>query len=590
MPPLERLRPGGGQIDVLRQLAVVLGVDPAELNALLASEASAIRYQDNLEPATAKRVDQLALAGLLVQQNPVHLVRAAWLEAGPASIDEVPVDPANPGSRGADWVARIKPAVWAALTPLWEGSEAPEQRSVEARLRAPFVYLAREVPLELGEAVEAAIKDRPELAGLSVHREYRREYPQGEVAKLLLGRADVDERGISGLESLYNQILTGVDGFRKVTVSALGRPIMQEREELVPPVHGKNVELTIDVVLQGYAEEALLKAITDNDADWGLAVVVEPNSGEVLAMADAASATHDVPPMNRGLSIAYEPGSIIKPLVVAGALEAGLTQPHEGFYCGGRVKVGRRTLSCIKEHGPETVADAVRDSCNMVMIRLAERMRQERLERNFRALGLLSRTGLGLQGQEAIGGIFENSEDGRWSIQKVATVSYGKGIQCTAVGLARAYCALLNGGTLPRLHLVRRIREQDGAVVVEQPVEPGPRLFGAPTTQRVREMLRAVVAHEEGTGQLAASELYDMGGKTGTSIAYDADDQRVVSFVGFAPYEKPRLLVLVSVAEPRAGMRWGSTTCGPAAREIIEKGLQYLGVPPKPPAPKEQPE
>jgi len=494
------------------------------------------------------------------------------------------VDPQHPGSRGADWVPRIRPEVWTALQPIFEGSQAPNPDQVADRLRAPFIYLARELPLEVGDAVEDLLRNEVGLDGVSVHHEWAREYPQNEVARLLIGGSDVDERGYSGLEGLCNQILTGVDGYRKVTVSALGQPIVQEREELVPPAHGRHVELSIDVAVQGYCEQALTQAVTDNDADWGLAVVIDPVTGEVYALADASSGNRPAASMLRGMTLAYEPGSVMKPLVVAAALEAGLTTPDELFYCGGRTQVGRWTLSCIKEHGPETVSEAVRDSCNMVMIKLAERLQQKRLEAAFKGYGLLGRTGLGLASQEACGGIFERG-GAAWSPQKVATVSYGKGIQVTAVGLVRAYAALLNGGHLPQLHLVRRILDREGNVLVEQPVEPGPRLISEATAAQVRAMLLRTVAEAQGTGHLAASALYDMGGKTGTSLGYHADDPRIVSFIGYAPADNPRLLCLVSIAGPRAGMRWGSTTCGPAVRAILEQSLQYLGVAPHQPVP-----
>ncbi len=565
-------------------LAVLLAVSPRDLESLMGLEAGAIRYQSGLDAATAKQVEQLSLAGLLVQQNPVRTERAAWLEPIPGCLDELPIDPAKVTRKGEDWRPRLKDAVWQALAPLWVGTEPPVREQVESRLRAPFIYLRREVPQEVGEAVEALLEQHAELGGVSVHHEYTREYPQGALARILLGRCDVDERGVSGLEALFNQILNGVDGYRKVTVTAFGRPIIQEREELVPPVHGKCVELSLDAVIQGYAEEAVQQAVAENEADWGLAVVVDPATGEVLAMANAADTGRGVPEMNRCMTTAFEPGSVIKPLVVAMALDAGVARPETTVTCTGRIQVGRSVLSCIKEHGPETVAEAVRDSCNSVMVELSRRLQQPLLEKGFNAAGLLGRTGLGLAGQEATGAIFENTDDGRWSVQKVATVSYGKGIQTTAVGLVRAYCALLNGGRLPSLHQVRRICDRDGGVVVEPPHEPGPRLHSEATADRVKKMLHTVVADPHGTGHLAASKLYDLGGKTGTSIAYGAGDRRVVSFIGFAPYDQPRLLVLVSVAEPRVGLRYGSTTCGPAARAILERGLQYLGLPPRPPA------
>ncbi|MCC7491239.1 MAG: penicillin-binding protein 2 [Fimbriimonadaceae bacterium] len=566
-------------------LAVVLGCQPDELDRLSGLPATAVRLRSDLDAESAKRVQQLGLTGLLVQQNPGRAVVSVWLQPSAAQIIQTP----NREGVMTPW-ATLDPAVWADLTPLWQGAEVPDKGGVEARLRAPFVYLQREVAIELGDAVTALIQQHPqELAGVSVHREYARRYPQGEVARGLLGRCDVDEHGLSGLEQIFNQILSGVDGYRKVTVSALGRPILQEREELVPAVHGKLVELTLDSVIQHYGEQAVEAAVKEFDADWGLAVVCNPRNGEVLALVDVASAKYDVPRNIRCLATAYEPGSIMKPLVVASALEAGYCEAHSGYYCGGRRKVGSASLNCIKQHGPESVADAVRDSCNMVLIELGLGLGEDRLRHWFKKLGLLSRTGLGQAGQEACGGVFEHTEDGHWTPQKVATVSYGKGIQTTAVALCRAYSALLNGGRMPELHLVRRLRERDGTVVVEHPADQGTPVFSAATARAVSEMMHQVVADREGTGQLARSSLYDIGGKTGTSVEYRTHGQRIVSFVGYAPAKDPQLLVLMSVCEPREGARMGASTCGPAVRQILEQSLQYLNVPPLPQAPSSAP-
>lgn len=555
------------------QLALVLGVSAAELAPLMAAEAGAVCWRDNLDPTSAKRIAQLKLSGVLVQPNPRPMIRCCWLEPVPAAIEER----VEQGRR----VGRLRDSVWQALAPLWAGVEVPRRETIEQRLPASFVYVARELPLEVARQLVVLLKDRPELSGLTLHHEWVREYPQGQTARLLLGRCDADEQGLTGLEAMFNQVLSGTEGLRKVTVSGLKRPIMQEREELVAPIHGKNVELTLDAVIQGYAEEAVTTAIQDNDADWGLAVVVDPASGEVLALADVAARRRGVPNMSRCLATAFEPGSVMKPLVAGAAMDEGVVRAHDAFYCGGSTVVEDRTLTCIKAHGPETVADAIRDSCNMVMVRVGQRMGQARLEKHFRSLGLYSRTGLGLAGQESVGAVFEHNRHGLWGKQKISTVSYGKGIQCTAVELVRAYQALLNGGTLRPLTLVRRIRDRDGVEVVSQPADPGPRVFTAETATQIRGMMRQVVADQRGTGHLADSALYDLAGKTGTSIAIRRGEQRVVSFVAFAPYEQPRLLVLVSVGEPRNGQRWGSTSCGPAVREVVEKSLMYLGVPPK---------
>jgi cell division protein FtsI/penicillin-binding protein 2 len=504
------------------------------------------------------------------QENAGKTVRTAWLLPNEAWL--------APGAE--DSPPRLRDDVWQRLAPLWQGVSAPRNETVAARLRVPFVFLSRHLPVELGDAVQRRL-EADKIDGVEVHHEYGREYPQGRVARLLIGAADVDNRGTCGLEALYNQPLTGVDGRHKVTVDARGHAIAQEREEREDPIDGRNLELTLDATIQSYAEEAAAEAVAEFDADWGTAVVVDPYNGEVVALADAANAKYGMQEMVRSLALAYEPGSVMKPLVVAAALNEGLVTPNTQFMCHGSTVIDGHTLHDTEDHGLETVATAVRDSCNMTLIQIAQRLGQARLEPYLKAYGLLGRTGLTTENQEAKGDIF-CADPTHWGNLKLATVSYGKGIQCSAVGIARAYSALVNGGTLPTLHLVRRVLDQDGRVVVEQPSEGGPPVISENTAAQVRAMMRLVVHDEEGTAHNVESKLYDFAGKTGTSVAYGVGTNRVVSFIGFGPYEKPRLLVLLSVCEPRLGHRWGATTCGPAWKRLMERILQYLGVPAKP--------
>jgi cell division protein FtsI/penicillin-binding protein 2 len=192
----------------------------------------------------------------------------------------------------------------------------------------------------------------------------------------------------------------------------------------------------------------------------------------------------------------------------------------------------------------------------------------------------LERSGLSIVEQEARGQIYTRDPQGRWGPQKVATVSYGKGIQVTALALARAYCPIVNGGDLPRLRLIKRLIDRRGQTVVEIPGEVERGVLHPQTAAEVRKMLHRVVWESPGTGRPARSSLYETAGKTGTSVGYHREDPRIVSFLGFAPYQRPRIICSVLVANPRRGSRTGAGTCGPAFRSIVERTLDYLGVPP----------
>ncbi len=557
--------------EVRTRLALILGLPPEELANLLAEPLQRVVLLDEVEPTLVEQVERLGVEGISIETQEATPGQTVYLN---------PVDAAlEPGSLSGS--PEIRTAVWDALEPLWAGATKPSVSTIARRLKVYSLSLKREVPALLGEAIRARLAAE-EIEYASVVRESTREYPQGELGRSLLGAVDPDEQGTGGLELTYNYLLSGQSGWHEVTVDPRGRPILQERLTRVEPRHGYNVELTLDATIQSYAEEAVLGAVTEFDADWGLAVVVDPFSGEVLALADIANPERPVRNASRSLGTPYEPGSILKPLVVAAAMDEGLTSSNDPFYCGGGMVVGNRRLSCIRHHGAETTYGGVRDSCNVVMMQIAQRMGQAKLEPQLRRYGLFERTGIGLASQESLGAIFVNNNEGRWGLLKTATVSYGKGIQVSSIGLVRAYSALLNGGRLPDLHLIRRLVDREGRLVSEAPTDGGPQVMSSDTADAVKEMLRGVIADPKGTGKIAASALYDLGGKTGTSVAYGTGDSRVVSMTGYGPHEQPRLMVLVSVCEPRRGPRWGGVTCGPALRTIIERSLQYLGQPANP--------
>lgn len=565
------------------QLALLLGLSPQDLHSRLTAEVPLICLQEGVDEVTAEKIEGLSLPGLLVQLAPPQVSRLLLLQPRPEVV-EWRLEDAGETRLPPSQRPVIRQEIWRTLVSLWPNRPL-SKGALERQMKNIFVYLRREVSPEVAQQVENL-----RLRGVQVKVEFQRWHPLGDLAWEVLGRTDVDEHGITGLEQMYDLLLRGQNGSCRMTVDATGRPIPQQMEVRVPPLHGKDLVLTLDSHIQWVAEQVLEQAVTEHDADWGTAIVMVPQTGAVLALANFSSERARATHSNRALTFALEPGSALKPLVVCAALEEGVASPREVLYCSGSLRVGKTTLHCIayytpqRKHGRETVSDAIRDSCNVVLIQLAQRLQQAKLEKWFRKFGLFERTGLGLRQYEACGHVYvprdDQGEHLPWSPQKVATVSYGKGIQVTAIALARAYCAITNGGYLPPVHIVKQIQDHRGRVVSTFPEVRGPRILSARTAIEVREMLRRVVAEKEGTGYLVRSPLYELAGKTGTSLGYRARDPRIVSFVGFAPFDRPRLVCLVLMANPRGPSRTGSLTCGPAFRQIVEATLKYWGVPP----------
>lgn len=571
-----------GNAAILHPLCQLLGLTPEEVNAMLASSEPRVCLAPTVDRSTAHQLEALALPGVEVQQQPSRTLGQVTLTPHPWDVRWIPVSQRGNPSKKVSYPV-LRQTVWQDLAPVWEGCAVPDKKQIESRLKCSFVFLKRQVPAQIRPLLEPWKEQ-----GLILGRERSRIYPFGDLARELLGDTDVDEHGISGLEKAYERVLSGVDGVRLSTLDALGNPIPQMEGECIPPIDGKDVVLTLDVRIQEFAEAALAQALVDNEADWGVALVLNPYNGEILALANETRKGSGRSGSNQNYAFvkAYEPGSVFKPITVCAALEEGLVTPDSTFHCGGVAQVGSTKLHCISyytskgAHGAESVAEAVRDSCNVVLLQIGRRLGQEKFEKWIKRFHLLERSGLSIVEQEAKGRIYTNDPQKRWSPQKVATVSYGKGIQLTALALARAYCPIVNGGDLPRLRLVKRLIDRCGKTVVEIPTEVERGILRPQTAAAVRKMLYRVVWDSQGTGHTARSSLYETAGKTGTSVGYSRQDPRIVSFLGFAPYHHPRVICSVLVANPRKGSRTGSGACGPAFRTIVERTLNYLGVPP----------
>ncbi len=429
-----------------------------------------------------------------------------------------------------------------------------------------FVYVARKADPKRAKALKSL-----NLTGLGFYPEERRAYPQGSVAAHLLGFAGLDNRGIAGLELALDKTLAGRNGRQTIVRDPSGRTLDVLSSE--QPVEGRNVRLTLDNTLQANAQSVLLQTVRQWGAKAASAVVLDPRTGEVLALASEPGFDANRFPetdrdtqRNRGVTDTYEPGSTLKVVTVAAALSTGLVWPSTEFTLAPNIRVADRVIHEAHRSGTErmTVAEILSRSSNVGTITLAELLGRSRLERWIERFGFGHKTGIDFPGETS--GILPFY----WSGSTIGTLPIGHGIAVTPVQMAAAYGAVANGGVWLRPRLV-----------ADRPAKRR-RVMSRPVANQLMSMLRDVVI--EGTGTEAEVEGYQVAGKTGTAAKPDpsggySTSRYVASFVGVVPASAPRLVVMVTVDEPR-GAIWGGVVAAPAFQQIANFALQYLEVPP----------
>ena len=442
-----------------------------------------------------------------------------------------------------------------------------------------FVYVLRKADADRAKALE-----QRNLAGVGFLREERRVYPQGGVAAHVLGYAGTDNRGLAGLELQLERVLGGRDGSETFVKDPFGRVLNVVKSS--PEQPGRDVFLTIDHTIQANAESVLRATVSQWGAARATAVVLDAQSGGVLAMAVApgfdanAYAQTDVDRhRNVAVTDTFEPGSTFKLVTVAAALSEGLVNENSPFTLPYGIQVADRVVHDAEPRGTETmtVAQILARSSNVGAITLAQLLGPQRLARWIERFGFGKPTGIDFPGETP--GIVLPVE--RWSGSTIGNVPIGQGIGVTAVQMAAAYAAVANGGMWIAPHLVDHVSGGGRARPERR------RVLSAPIADQVLRMLENVVL--EGTGTLAAVPGYTIAGKTGTAAKPDpvnggySETNYVASFIGIVPASRPRFVILVSVDEPR-GAIWGGVVAAPAFKRIADFVLQYLEVPPDDPA------
>lgn len=419
-----------------------------------------------------------------------------------------------------------------------------------------------------------------DLAGLYFVDDYERSYPYGSLLSHVLGFTGIDQQGLLGIEQIYDDMLSGESGRIRYYADAKGRRLPNESDQLQLPTSGKSVALTIDLDIQMIIERELDQAVATYQPDQALAIVQNPNTGEILAMAtrptyqpdryqevDADVYNHNLP-----IWSTYEPGSTFKIITLAAAIEEGvvdLTEDH--YHDHGSIQVAGQHLRCWKRggHGDQTFLEVVENSCNPGFVVLGQRLGKERLFQYIDAFGFGEKTGIELNG-EATGILFHTSQVGP---VELATTAFGQGVAVTPIQQVSAVSAIVNGGhriqpTIIQSHIP--VTSTDGKQVISEE-----------TSKLVREALESVVS--KGTGRGAYVEGYRVGGKTGTAQKVGPDgrymaNNHIVSFIGIAPMQAPEIVVYVAIDNPKNTVQFGGVVAAPIVGRIIDDVLTLQGV------------
>ena len=433
-----------------------------------------------------------------------------------------------------------------------------------------FVWLARQVidaPTGLPEGIGRIV-------------EMRRNYPMASLAGQVLGYTDTDGKGIEGIERAFDPILRGEPGELSARVDARGQMLSTLGAVRQMPKNGDDLTLTIDADYQAIAEEELLKGMQKFNAKSGIAIVMEPHTGEILALANAPfydpndfSKSELWIRRNRAATDQFEPGSTFKVVAFAAALEAGLVAPEDKIFCeNGRMRIaGGKILRDSHPSGWLTVREVMEESSNIGTAKIARKVEKGPLYRQMRLFGFGAKTGVDLPGE--VGGQLRHPE--KWSARSLETLSIGQEIAVTALQVASAYGAIANGGRLMTPRIFLRASRKDSTTVEGSP-RPIRRVISAETARTLTSFLEGVVSH--GTGKNASISGYRVAGKTGTAQqvkegqpGYDPN-RYIPSFVGFLPVERPELLCIVAIDSPK-NIHWASLVAAPVFSNIIKRIL-----------------
>ncbi len=445
-----------------------------------------------------------------------------------------------------------------------------------------------------------------ELSGLIFIDDCKRFYPQTNFASYILGFTNTDNEGQDGVELTYEKYLNGFPGRNIKMTDAHGQELPGSEAKYYEPQDGLNLVLSVDEVIQHFAEKAIENALVENKAKRVTAIVVDPKTGDILAMAVKPDFDNNDPRKipeelldkwstmsskeqydalfktwrNPAVSDTYEPGSTFKIITSVAGLEENVVKPDDRFHCVGHVTVSGKRIKCWRSynpHGPESFAEAVKNSCNPVFVEVGQRLGKEKLYKYIKAFGFGTPTNIKLPG-EAAGIVRGVNEMGP---VELANISFGQGISVTPIQLISAVSAVANGGYLMEPRVAKKVIDDMGKTVHEFPTRMVRQVISKETAATMRQILEAAVAPTAGS----YIPGYKVAGKTGTAQkaegGFYVPGKFVSSFIGFAPANDPKIVVMVVIDEPGGAQHFGGVIAAPVAKSILYDTLRYLDVKPQ---------
>ena len=469
----------------------------------------------------------------------------------------------------------------------------PEEIREDIDTGGVFVYVKRRLEVDEENAIKE-LKEANEYECLELHDEVKRYYPNDMLAANVLGFIGTDDKGLAGMEQYADELLKGEAQEADLIIDMRGRPIFDSifsaAQQRYKGDNSKNITLTIDSTMQFIVEQSLDKAMADNNPKAVTAVVMDPRTGDVLAMASRPSynpnkfwQANDEAWRNRAISSVYEPGSTFKAMVAGTALQEGVVAPNMTFYDPGHIDVSEKRIQNWngESFGNVTFTDIVKNSINTCFAQIGLWLGGEKLNEYAEKFGFGQATGIELPGEES-GILFANPKE--MVSSDVATMAIGHSIAVTPLQLVTAMSAVANDGVLLKPHIIKQITNADGSVYKEYGREEVHRVIDSATDKTLVGLLEQVVA--TGGGSKAAVKGYRIAGRTGTAQKINEhtsgymEGRYIASFCGFAPVENPELVVLVVIDDPSAGSFYGGQIAAPVARDIFSQLFRFMHISP----------